>query len=160
MSKQHNDLRIGMQVSAAARLATVLAAVCISTGCGDSAGYKVAPVSGVVTLDGQPAPNVEVTFQPIGTTENPNPGPSASGRADAAGRFSLKTVRDEPGAVVGKNRVRITTPPPPRSGGSDSGVGEEIFRDPIPARYNASTELEFDVPSGGTDQADFPLTTP
>ena len=31
--------------------------------------------------------------------------------------------------------------------------------DLIPAKYNTKSDLTFDVPSGGTDKADFPLTT-
>jgi hypothetical protein len=30
----------------------------------------------------------------------------------------------------------------------------------VPAKYNRNSELTFDVPSGGTDQANFSLTAP
>ena len=33
------------------------------------------------------------------------------------------------------------------------------FKD-LPARYNKKTKLEFIVPAGGTDSADFQLTSP
>jgi hypothetical protein len=35
-----------------------------------------------------------------------------------------------------------------------------VFRKPlVPVEYNAQSKLEFDVPSGGTDKADFDLKT-
>ncbi len=35
-----------------------------------------------------------------------------------------------------------------------------VGRESLPARYNASTELTFTVPAGGSDKADFALVTP
>jgi hypothetical protein len=126
-------------------------------GCGD--GNSVAPVSGVVTLDGKPLADVRVSFQPIGTGE-------AAGRAelgmgsyattDAEGKYTLKTAdTDAEGAVVGAHRVTlsdmrtetpqdagVTKAPPPR----------------FPTKY-ADGSLSFDVKPGGTDQANFELTS-
>lgn len=69
-------------------------------GCGQS-GPKLVPVSGVVTLDGQPLSDAGILFQPIGG------GPPASGTTDASGRFTLRT-QNRPGAVLGEHRVSIT----------------------------------------------------
>ena len=59
------------------------------------------------------------------------------------------------GALVGKHRVSITSAP--ETGVADDDAG--VFEDPVPARYNTETELEFDVPADGTDKADFKLTS-
>jgi hypothetical protein len=130
----------------------------VISGCGDSKDYELAPVSGVVTLDGQPVPQAEVVFQPIGTAEKSAPGPGSVARADESGRFELKTIRDEPGAVVGSHSVAIYSHREAPAGGSDVDVGPPRT-EAIPARYNVDTKLTFDVPADGTTAADFKLTT-
>src|SRR5262249_27200888 len=80
-------------------------ALVFSLGC---AGEKVVPVSGLITLDGKPLANAYVTFQPIGRSGSPNPGPGSSGKTDAQGRYTLQVVgRPDKGAVVGTHRVQI-----------------------------------------------------
>lgn len=114
-------------------------------GCSSSSAEmpELAPVSGVVTLDGQPLDNVSVVF----VSEK---GQVASGTTDAEGHYEL-TFRDgEKGAEIGKNTVRIKTvldaPPPPG------------YRDPIPAKYNAASQLTVEVkPESNTH--DFALTS-
>ncbi len=68
-------------------------------GCGG--GPKPLPVSGVVTLDGQPVADAGVMFCP---TEN---GPMATGTTDANGKFQLKTTNSR-GAMPGQYRVAIS----------------------------------------------------
>lgn len=134
-------------------------------GCGTS-GY--APVSGVVTLDGQPYAQAVVSFQPIGTTENPNPGRGSSAYTDANGRFVLASDNGDEGAVIGKHRVRIMTRgnnvvgQSPKGGspdGAPDGTPLAANVDPIPAAWNSQSNKEFDVPTGGTDKADFKIVT-
>jgi len=134
---------------------TIALIVCtpVIVGC-DSRPYGLAPVSGVVTLDGKPIEKARVSFQPQGSTTNPGPGSYAF--CDASGRYELKTIRDEPGAVPGPHAVRITSPRPRGDSASDSDIGPE-FKDPIPPRYNYRTELTFTVPEEGSDSADFEL---
>lgn len=145
-----------------ATLARVFAAALLGagacTGCSSSKEYEVAPVSGTVTLDGAPAANVEVAFQPIGGAENPTPGPGSLAIADDQGRFTLRTIRDEDGAVVGNHRVLITTPRPARESANDSDVGP-AFKELIPAKYNIDTTLTFEVPADGTTEANFELAS-
>jgi hypothetical protein len=123
-------------------------------GC-NSEGYGLAPISGVVTLDGNPVPGALVNFQPT-AKDGTNPGPGSTGRCDEAGRYVLKTIRDEPGAVVGTHRVRIYSysPESPVSQDDDAGLPKEQF----PDRYNYGSKLTFDVESTGTETADFRLT--
>lgn len=67
--------------------------------------YSVAPVSGTVTLDGNPVTKLKVLFSPEPVDGNDSVGPYSSGKTDADGKFSLKTRYDERGAVIGKHTV-------------------------------------------------------
>jgi len=124
----------------------------LAAGCGAKPAYDLAPVSGIVTLDGQPVPGASVGFQPQGKVTNPGPGSVA--KCDTSGRYELKTIRNEPGAVIGPHAVRIHSPKTISAG--DSGPPQ---RELFPIRYNLQTELTFTVPEDGTSTADFKLTT-
>ena len=71
-------------------------------GCGSS---KYPEVSGIVTVGGQPTPKVRVIFIPQSVGDNHSPGPFSFGETGADGRFTMRTRRGEPGAVVGPHRV-------------------------------------------------------
>jgi hypothetical protein len=134
----------------------VLPALLVSFGCGQP--YKVAQVSGKVSMDGKPLPKALVTFVPMGSKENDAPGPTAWGATDDEGRYSLSITPAKPGAVVGKCRIFITTiHSDPAVGDRDAGGPVRRVRDKVPEKYNKKTELVFDVPAGGTDQANFDL---
>jgi hypothetical protein len=129
------------------------------TACADS-GPKVAQVSGRVTLDGKPLPKASVTFVPMATKERPNPGRTAAGMTDENGRYQLSVDVTTPGAVVGQCRIYITTlQSDPAADDRDAGGPRPKFRDRVPAKYNQGTELTFEVPPAGTDQANFDLTS-
>jgi hypothetical protein len=134
--------------------AVVLLATC--TACNQSP-FAVVPVSGTVLLDGQPLAGGVINFQPVVTGTSVNGGPGSSARFDSSGRFSLATMRGQPGAVVGKHRVKIYSFNAETAKGSDGGGTPP--RERVPARYNYRSELMFDVPPGGTDKADFSITT-
>jgi hypothetical protein len=125
------------------------------TGC-ESKPYTLAPVAGIVTLDGEPVPGAVVNFQPQ-AGESRSPGPGSTGRCDAEGHFELKTIRDELGAVKGVHTVRIYSYSPESPVASDGGSGPR--KEIIPDRYNYASELTYEVPADGTDSADFELTT-
>ncbi len=129
-------------------LAGVVLALLLS-GC---RSYKVAAVSGRVTLDSQPLPSATVTFVPA--AEGKDPLPSSVGVTDADGRYSL--VLDDgsnsQGAVVGKHKVIIVTG---AAGGSAEGT--PALHKQVPEQYNRKSKLECDVPSGGRSDADFDL---
>lgn len=128
-------------------------------GC-SSKPYQVAQVSGRVTLDGKPLSTGSITFAPMASKDNPNPGPTSHGILDADGRFALIFDVSTPGSVVGKCRVYITSlTANPAADERDAGGPVAKARDKVPAKYNNRTELVFDVPSGGTDQANFNLTS-
>ena len=65
------------------------------------------PVSGKVTMDGEPVPSVTVVFTPVGSPSAPNPGPYSTAMTNEQGNFALRTRRDDGGAVPGPHRVGI-----------------------------------------------------
>lgn len=85
-------------------------------GCG-GVDFKTVPVSGVVLLDGQPVEGASVTFlSDVGNR-------AATGKTDASGKFSLKTVVGEQlidGAVVGAHKVTVAK----TTSDSPNGTGE------------------------------------
>jgi hypothetical protein len=126
-------------------------------GCGGGDSYSVAPVSGQVTLDGQPLSGVMVSFQPVATGKDA-PGPGSSGTTGADGRYTLQlaAAKSKPGAVVGKHTVRLmmaSSSPAP-----DSDAPVKPAKEQIPQKYR-DTPPTFEVPAGGTDKANFELTS-
>ena len=69
-------------------------------GCGGSNGGRV-PVTGRVTLDGQPVPNLALHLAPRGQTL----GNGSLGVTDAEGRFAMTDVRGPIGAFVGEYSI-------------------------------------------------------
>jgi len=122
-------------------------------GCGPQ--ISVAPVSGSVSLDGQPLANAHVLFQPVATAGKTSVGTGSYALTDGSGNYSLRQAdTDQPGAVVGQHRVEINyktietddrdpkTRPPPKS---------------LPPRYNRESQLQFQVERGGSKSANFEL---
>jgi hypothetical protein len=140
----------------------ILAALAVlAAGC-SSEGYKIAPVSGRVTLNGKPVEKAAVMFQPVAPEGNYNPGPGSYGITDAEGRYTLKLIgKETPGAVVGKHKVRIENYTEPDDSADDRPRKRPKPAVPIPAKYNQiEAKLEFDVPPKGSDSANFDLTSP
>jgi hypothetical protein len=123
-------------------------------GCGGR--HNLARVSGRVTLNGQPLAHAAVTFQPIAAPGNSRPGTGSGGITDAQGRYSLKLIGTETqGAVVGRHLVSISL------AREDNSADDRPTRSKqSPAKRKAKRQLEYDVPPGGTDSADFALTLP
>src|SRR5262249_1109558 len=138
------------------RATLLLLALLLTAGCGSRG---VVPVSGRVTLDGKPAAGVHVGFQPVATEGTKNPGGGADSVTDPDGRFTRRLVESgESGAFVGKHRVEITTRTEANNE-TDTRVKPPDPKTAIPAKYNRNSDLTFDVPAGGTDKADFTLTS-
>ena len=121
-----------------------LASMVFVAGCSPSASGDspdLAPVSGTVTMGGEPLSGASVVFESAS-------GHASYGATDASGRYELTFKGDAKGAVVGANTVRITTvldhPAPPD------------YQDPIPAKYNQSSELKVTVEAGANTH-DFAL---
>src|SRR5262245_16942823 len=115
-------------------------------GCGQSA---TVPVTGTVTMNGQPATDAEVIF-------TPSKGRVASGTTDAAGKFTLSTNKPGDGAVPGDHKVTVVEyyppgkPPPMTSGGPPSrfpGKYGDASQTPLEAKVErgAKNDFSFDV---------------
>lgn len=148
--------------------AAFLLAALAAAGCGD--GPKYVTVTGRVTVDNKPYKNAIVSFQPLASKDNPTPGRGSSGITDADGRYTLVADGGVSGAVPGKHRVRIQTKREsgesffdPATGTADGqpAVAKKGQRtDPIPTEwYSDKGTKEFEVPAGGTDTADFAITS-
>lgn len=140
------------------RLGCVVLLCCLLAGCGKE--YEVAPVSGRVTLDGKPMADVGVTFVPLAKDKKkPNVGPGSIGKTDAEGRFTLKTVNGEEGAVPAEHVVRMSAASPPvggQNGDELAAPSRTSGKSPLPRNAEDGT-LHFVVPPEGTDKADFEL---
>ena len=165
-------------------IALILSPMAIG-GCG-SEGFVLAPVSGRVTIDGQPVAGVRIAFEPIADEKRKIPGPEAIAITEEDGSYKLYTTDAERrGAVVGKCRVRIWTIPGDQMGQNTVITDDQDPNyDPvaeikalkaqmraakkkkatpaslgiIPFRYNDKTELTFEVPPEGSDKADFAIS--
>ncbi len=151
---QRRWLTVGVFCAAAAVAGT------LSGGC-SKAPYKVVPVSGKVTLDGNPVPNLAVFFQPVVSDSSTDPRPASVGRTNDQGEYEL-TVPDpsgsKKGALVGKHRVAFTRSQPSTGPSSDMGVRmtPNPVLDPVLLRFQKSP-WEVEVPSAGTKLMNFEL---
>jgi hypothetical protein len=133
--------------------------IMFALGCGSSLPF--APVSGKVTMNGQPLANATVNFQPIAPQGKMEVAPGSAGATDEKGEYHLQGATGQDGAWVGKHRVMIslvTTKAGAAEGPTERGGPPQENK--IPARYNDKTELTFEVPSGGSTKADFALKSP
>jgi hypothetical protein len=127
----------------------------VLAGCGGP--YKTVSVSGRITRNGAPVANMAVLFQPLATADNKEPGPGSTGVTDSDGRYTLTLIgRSTRGAVIGKHRVKIT----PMTQEADSTDDPSKLVKPNPRKRKREPALEFDVPAGGTDSANFDLPAP
>ena len=134
-----------------------------AAGCSGGNGY--APVSGTVLLDGKPYGKAVVSFQPIGVKGGDSPGRGSSAYTDDSGRYVLTCDGTVNGAVIGRHQVRIMTrgsdnvTADPEQGSSDDTSGQKREVDPIPPEWHSQSKKEFDVVPGGTDKANFDITS-
>lgn len=120
-------------------LATI--ATCL-LGCG--ADSNLAPVQGVVRLDGQPVTQGTVRFVPAA-------GRGAKGTIQPDGSFTLGTYTDTDGASIGKHRVAIISYEVDKVERTDGGRPMITGSTPlVPRRYMApgTSGLEFEVERG------------
>jgi hypothetical protein len=137
------------------RFAALTLLLLLPLGCGQ-AGYKLAPVSGNVTLNNQPLAHADVSFYPTASSDLPY----ATGQTDERGHYALKAfVKDHEvdGAVVGENRVEISM--------STKNAGKKFDpskvrsgADLVPSEYNSESTLRFTVNPEGSTSANFTLT--
>jgi hypothetical protein len=128
----------------------------LAAGCGGPA-YRVQPVSGTVTLDGHPLADARVSFEPRREGDAFVAGPGSYGITDATGRYQLRTLDGQRGAVVATHDVTIST----YQGKADPASDEPTIITPekVPARYFEPGSLTFTVPADGSEAADFQLVS-
>ena len=131
----------------------VAAALATFAGCGP--GIKVAPVSGVVTLDGKPLANAHLAFQPQAAKGTVNAGTGSYAISDANGASACDwPIRTGQGpwspVIVWKSTcgMRPTT-------GSRTRPPQKT----LPVKYNRDSVLTFEVTAGGADKANFDLVS-
>ena len=115
-------------------------------GCGTT-GPELVPVSGRVTLDGQPLPGARIMFQPEAT------GSPSYGSTDRDGRYELGYKRGVQGAMIGWHIVRIQLDAPGQAANGKSNRRPKS----LPARYNTKSELRVEVKPGTQNDLDFDL---
>ena len=102
----------------------------------------LAPVSGTITMDGQPLAGVEVLFM------SPT-GHISFGWTDQNGKYVLQFRNYGPGAGPGLNTVTVKSVP------KDPNI--PIENDVIPAVYNSKTTLTANVAPSKSNTFDFDL---
>jgi hypothetical protein len=120
-----------------------------AVGCGQS---ETVEVTGTVTLNGQPAEQAEVMFNPKAA------GRFAIGVTDASGKFTLSTAKPNDGALPGEYVVTLAEyyppdkpPALPRGGGLLPSRFPPQFGDPAKSPLTANIErggkndFQFDV---------------
>jgi hypothetical protein len=121
-------------------------------GCGSQ--YKLAPVSGTIKVNGKGFPNAHVTFEPF--SQGGKRPPPSIGITDADGKYSLKTIDGDAGAVVGEHRIAIVSSFSALPGATSSDEDnpqkpKEVF----PPKYNSQSDITREVTAEGTDTMDF-----
>lgn len=114
----------------------VFAALALCAGCGGRDLPDLAPVSGTVTLDGQPLSGVLVSFYPQ------SGGRPGTGVTDEQGHYELMYVDGEEGTKLGPSRVEVTMMWP--DGEPTPGVKDKV----PPAYQGAGSTLNFEVKAG------------
>lgn len=131
----------------------VLAALGASTGCGNSSGLDLAPVTGTVTYQGERLAKGNVVFTPAqGTT-----GPIAVGVISPDGTFAMRSGEHE-GAVVGSHHVTVHC----RRDLTEAEVKARVLIVPdslIPEKYSKQDQspLNYDVVAGEDNVYDIVL---
>lgn len=126
-------------------------------GCGTGGHNKLAlaPVEGIVQLDGEPLANAKVEFNPVATPDRQKKNAQAIGASVAItndeGRYHLKFDSYRKGAVPGEHTVKITT------ADIDPDSSQPQI-EKVPRRYNVSTQLKERV-NEGTNEINFELTS-
>lgn len=120
-------------------------------GCGQGAsGLNIAPVTGQVTLNGQPLPGAMVEFIP----EQGRPSVAITNQE---GAYELNFTSTEKGAIVGMPyRVKIKT-----GREAVTAEGEQIsppVPEKLPKKYHDDSELTATI-EPGKNVIDFPLTS-
>jgi hypothetical protein len=110
-------------------------------GC-SNAGPKTYPVTGMVTLDGEPLKEADILFLPLDPALGPDAGQIRDGKFAFRAKAGLKRVE-----VRASRPVVIKT-----------AMGETtIWKNYLPARYNSQTTLQAEVTARGDNDFTYDL---
>lgn len=141
----------------------------ILAGCGGSSRDvpETVPVAGTITLDGRPLEGAEVRFVkdgfagvgvtgPDGTYEL-SPGAVPGMNEVTVSKIEGEGMSTDPEEGMDAGQMEAATTYDPALAGTPGAQGPP--QETLPSRYSVpgESELEFDVPADGTEQADFPL---
>lgn len=134
-------------------LAAVVASAAL-VGCGGDTGPVLYPVSGTVTVDGQPLEKAGVGFQPDESKGN-KLGLFPAGTTDASGKYELLTASKK-GAPAGHYKIVVIPYSPPPFGGAVPKAAAIPFN----KKYSipAETDLAFEVTSKSPPTFDIKLS--
>jgi hypothetical protein len=106
-------------------------------GCGSSGGDTpdLGEVTGVVTLDGKPLPDVLVIFEPLSDDSD---AASSMATTDEQGRYELEFDDNHNGAVIGRHSVQIF----------NVDEAEMPVEDLLPEKFNLDSDLTREVKAG------------
>ncbi len=126
--------------------ALVVGVVALAAGCAGEV-EQLAPVSGAVTVNGQPVPSGNVTFYPDSSKGNASQH-QPTGRLDATGKFELFVPGGKKGAPAGWYKVVVYAVDDPQPGKpnkyfvnkqytspTSTPVSVEVVANPDPGRY-------------------------
>jgi hypothetical protein len=116
----------------------------LSAGC--HRGPVLAPVKGVVTMDGKPMSLATVRFEP-------EFGRASLGHTNDNGQYELRYTRDDMGALVGHHTVRILSATEVSLPNGQFVIRPQI----VPPRFNIQSELQREVIAGQTNEFNFDL---
>lgn len=118
-----------------------------AAGCNSGQGEKLAPVSGKVTVEGQPLPAGSVCFRPDGSQGNASPH-QPTGAIDTEGNYELFVPPERKGAPPGWYKVVVIAYDNPRPGRLKSFIAAkyadekttplkiEVIENPESGRYD------------------------
>ena len=117
-------------------------------GCSDDSKLSKVPLTGSVTLDGNPIPNGEILFYPLEGTRG-----SVSGGAIKDGKY----IADGRGGVpLGAHKVEIRAFRAPKSPSSAAALEGGPAEQYLPRKFNIDSELKAEVNSS-SETLDFNL---
>ncbi len=142
------------------RLCCLLAGMVIfgTVGCGGGDDFQpeLGVVKGIIKINGAPASDLIVTFEPQAKdgAKRSMVGNTSSATTDTQGHFELEYAEGgAKGAVVGSHVVRIAS----AAGGGLAGGEKAIAMVSIPEKYNTASILKANVLPGETPPLEFQL---
>ena len=124
-----------------------------SVGCsgGSNVDYSrlgLIKVTGVVTLNGSPLPDVTVLFES-------SDGQFSYGVTDENGKYMLAYDSDTDGVTPGEKIIRISKRPMSEEGDEFESEDEELSstqqKETLPTKFNTKSDLKMTVPSSSYD---------